>query len=26
MFSAHQTESLEESERGLAGFGERTGS
>jgi dUTP pyrophosphatase len=25
IFSAHQTESLEESDRGLAGFGERTG-
>lgn len=25
-FSAHQTDSLDESERGLAGFGERTGS
>ena len=25
-FSAHQTESLDESDRGLAGFGERTGS
>jgi dUTP pyrophosphatase len=26
VLSAHQTESLDESERGLAGFGERTGS